>query len=211
MRLAFLLALAPALAAAQPAAKPSPTDLVPLGPTIAGLPGYAVVSKPSKLHCGSLAIDVTPPKRRPTTEPALVAVLDLRFPTGLNFDPDPSHQAAREKSLQRFNAFVQQLGRLGQAATRAYEPKASGTTEASFAAAARLVQVRVHVARLLRYAEIPKDVRSGEFAEEKTMAFCDKLEEVSEPIDESARAAYDKCHAGVAQFPNAWWAPVCAN
>lgn len=212
MRLAFLVALAPALATAQPAApRPGPADLVPFGP-VPGLAGYAVTAKPSKLHCDGIKIVVTRPKRPPAgAQAALAAVFELRYPEGLDFSTaqTPKAKAAAQRSRARFEKLVAELKRTGDAVAKAYAH--TGDDEPAFEDAARLVLAHVHATRLLRHAELPADVRTGEFAEEKTMAFCDKLDEVSEPLEQSVRAAYDTCHAGAAQFPGAWWAPVCAK
>lgn len=108
-----------------------------------------------------------------------------------------------------FNAFVEQLTRTGGAVDAFYGPQVKADDEASFAAAARLVQAKVHAGRLLASAEIPVDVRRGEVAAEKIHVFCEKMAEITKPIFDSARAPYDKCRAGAARFPDAWWAAVC--
>lgn len=185
--------------------------LDPIDGPVAGLPGYAISVVRDASHCGEKKLVVTLPPQRSTAEPALVSVLELQFPSGLSFDPSPEAADVREASMQRFTAFVEQLTAAGGAARAAYEPQVKGDDEPAFAAATRLAQAQLHAARLVRYAEIPVDVRTSEYAPDTTKAFCDRLSEVSEPLFAAARPAFDRCRAGAARFPGAWWASVCTS
>ncbi|HVK85738.1 MAG TPA: hypothetical protein VM513_16580 [Kofleriaceae bacterium] len=186
------------------------TDL-PIDGPVSGLPGYAITVMRDTSYCGEKKLVVTLPPQRSTAEPALVSMLELQFPSGLSFDPSPEAAAVREASMQRFTAFVEQLTAAGGAARAVYAPQMNGDDEPAFAAAARLAQAQLHAARLVRYAEIPVNVRTSDYAADTTKAFCDKLSEVSEPLFAAARPAFDRCRAGATRFPDAWWTSVCTS
>jgi hypothetical protein len=120
--------------------------------------------------------------------------LDSKFPQGLNFDPDPKAKAIREKSLKRFNDWVADKTKVGGKATAQYEG-ILGVKDAatSIAAAARIGQIQQNFSDALFTAEIPKDVRSGEFADEKVEAFCDRMTEVAEPLEARSLEAFGVC------------------
>jgi len=120
--------------------------------------------------------------------------LDLKFPANLNFDPDPKKKAIKEKSLKRFNEWIAQRTKVGGGATAKYESILNIKDAAtSIAAAARLAQISQNLSDALFSAAIPQDVRTGEFADEKVEAFCDKMTEVAEPLDLRALNGYSVC------------------
>jgi hypothetical protein len=122
------------------------------------------------------------------------AYLSLTFPQNLNFDPDPKKKAESAKSLKRFNDWVEQKKKIGGAATAKYEGVLAIKDAAnSITAAARLGQISQNFSDALFTAEIPKDVRTGEFADEKVEAFCDKMTEVAEPLEAASLNAYGVC------------------
>lgn len=122
------------------------------------------------------------------------AYLALTFPQNLNFDPDPKFKAQKEKSLKRFNDWVEQKQKVGASARAKYEGVLSIKDNAnSITAAARLGQISQNFSDALFTAEIPKDVRTGEFADEKVEAFCDKMTEVAEPLEAASLNAYGTC------------------
>jgi tetratricopeptide (TPR) repeat protein len=122
------------------------------------------------------------------------AYLALGFPQNLNFDPDPKFKAIKEKSLKRFNDWVEQKKKVGGDATKKYEG-VLGIKDAanSITAAARLGQISQNFSDALFTAQIPQDVRTGEFADEKVEAFCDKMTEVAEPLEAASLNAYGVC------------------
>ena len=63
----------------------------------------------------------------------------------------------------------------------------------SITAAARIGQISQNFSDALFTAEIPKDVRTGEFADEKVEAFCDRMTEVAEPLEARSLEAYGVC------------------
>lgn len=122
------------------------------------------------------------------------AYLALTFPQNLNFDPDPKFKAQKEKSLKRFNDWVEQKQKVGASARGKYEGVLGIKDNAnSITAAARLGQISQNFSDALFTAEIPKDVRTGEFADEKVEAFCDKMTEVAEPLEAASLNAYGVC------------------
>jgi tetratricopeptide (TPR) repeat protein len=123
---------------------------------------------------------------------AFEAYLGLGFPPNLDFDPRSPAVAA--KSMQRFNTWVAQKNKLGGAASSKYERVLTIKDAASsITAAARLGQVSQNFSDALYTAEIPKDVRSGELAEDKVEAFCGRLEEIAGPLEARSLTAYGVC------------------
>jgi tetratricopeptide (TPR) repeat protein len=122
------------------------------------------------------------------------AYLDLRFPFGLNFDPAPEHKAIAAKSRKRFDEWVTQKQKIGGSATAKYQAVLAIKDPAnSITAAARIGQISQNFSDALFTAEIPKDVRTGEFADEKVEAFCDRMTEVAEPLEARSLEAYGVC------------------
>lgn len=216
-RLAAVLVALPVAAAAQPSPHPprppALEDVLPWAGPVAGLPGYKITVTKDANHCGGKKMVVTRPSKKPLLDAEQAAVFELQVPTGLSFDPAPEKKAQTQKSLKRFNDFLAQMRKVSGAARDFYSAKIAAKVdeETVLASTARIVQMQVHLARLMRYAEIPKDVRTGEFADEKKAAFCDQMDQVVAPISDAARAAFEKCQPSAARFPDAWWAPVCTT
>jgi TolA-binding protein len=120
------------------------------------------------------------------------AYLALKFPANLNFDPQ--NKAVAEKSMKRFTEWVTEKTKVGGSATKKYEG-VLGIKDAanSITAAARIGQISQNFSDALFTAEIPKDVRTGEFADEKVEAFCDALTEKAEPLEARSLEAYGVC------------------
>jgi tetratricopeptide (TPR) repeat protein len=122
------------------------------------------------------------------------AYLELKFPQGLNFDPDPRRKAIADKSRKRFDEWVAQRKKIGGAARAKYDEilqiKDAATSIATYA---RIAQISQNLSDALFTAAIPEDVRTGEFADEKVEAFCDRMSEVAEPLDKTALDAYGVC------------------
>jgi len=80
----------------------------------------------------------------------------------------------------------------------------------SITAAARLGQIAQNASDQLFTAEIPKNVRTGEFADEKVEAFCDRMTEVAEPLEKTSLEAYGICLAKSTEL--GWfsdWSKMC--
>ena len=122
------------------------------------------------------------------------AYLDLKFPEGLNFDPAPEKKAIKEKSLKRFEEWFKKRTQVGGSARTKYEDVLKVNDAAtSIATYARLAQISQNLSDALFTASIPQDVRTGQFADEKVEAFCDKMTEVAEPLDATALKDYGVC------------------
>jgi len=140
---------------------------------------------------------------------ALEGYLGLPFPTGLDFSPEK--RAVKEASTKRFSTWLADRQKAGEVATRQYEAVlAIKDPEGAVAAAARLGQLTADFASTLRTAEIPRDVRTGDFAKDKIAAFCDKMTEVAEPLATRAVEAFGACRAKAAELGvDSPWTAVC--
>nr|HPH68204.1 hypothetical protein [Kofleriaceae bacterium] len=116
----------------------------------------------------------------------------IGFPTGLNFDArQPAVAAASQK---RFTTWLEGKQRAGTAARQKYEA-VYGAKEASnsIAAASRIGQIMQSLSDQLYSAEIPPDLRVGEFAEDKVANYCDALTDIALPLETKAIAEYGAC------------------
>jgi hypothetical protein len=172
---------------------------------IAGLAGFSIQRKVDPNHCGGIAIVTKRAKKIAKEDQPLADVFALEFPTGLSFDD--KHKTA---SMKKFNAFLQQLTKVGAASREYYEKQLqTGDPVAKMTAAARMAQLFTRLASVLARVEIPFDVRTGDFAQDKIDAFCDRLVEVAEPIQGMAEQAMAACASKKAQVNGGWWDPVC--
>lgn len=173
---------------------------------IAGLAGFSITRKPDDKHCGGIVIVTKRAKKVAKEDQPLVDVFALEFPKGLSFD-----EKNNTASLKKFNAFLQQMSKVGAASREHYENQMrSGDPVAKVAAAARMAQMFTRLASVLARAEIPKDVRSGDFAQDEIDAFCDRLVEVAKPIQAMADQAISVCTEKAKTINGGWWDPVCA-
>ncbi len=116
----------------------------------------------------------------------------IGFPRGLDFDPRKPAVAAA--SNRRFTRWLDDKQRVGAIARAKYQT-VFATNEASnaIAAAARIGQIMHSLSDQLYSAEIPADVRTGEFAEDKIASYCDALTEIAGPLETQAITAYGRC------------------
>jgi len=133
--------------------------------------------------------------------------LSLNFPRGLDFDPKKKKKLKR--SQKRFGDWVKKKKNLMGKTAGAYHfvrKIAGGGAHYAIAAAARIGQLSQNFSDVLFTAPIPKDVRKGEYADEKIMAYCDELIKVSNPLEDISVKAYSFC-LGVStklNWFNAW-------
>lgn len=206
----------PAPKASPPPAPPPPAPTPPPKKTvyeslrdtdgdIAGFAGFSIKRTPDPTHCGGIAIVTTRAKKVAKDDQPLADVFALEFPTGLSFD-----DKHKSESLKRFNAFLQRMSIVGAAAREHYEKQMhEGDVVAKMAGAARMAQIFTRLASLLARAEIPKDVREGDFAQDKIDAFCDRLVEVAEPMQGLAEQAMTECAAKKKIVNGGWWDAIC--
>jgi hypothetical protein len=151
-------------------------------------------------HCGdgraALAIDVAKqaiandPVR--ALDPELAHYLALAFPTGLDFDSNKP--AVKDASVKRFTAwFVAKTDAQQVLAGKYGALLATATWPQQIAAAARLGQVTEQFAELLLTAEVPADIRRGQFPAEATEAYCDALADKAQVILTSSLEKYKAC------------------
>lgn len=173
---------------------------------LAGFDAYARKVANDSNYCGGRAVTVTPTgKPVKPDDKAFAALLDLKPPRGLDFG-----DAHKKQSLERFNAWVNDVKRLGGAASDVYAnrlPNDSGA--AKVADSARIAQVVFQVASTLARMEIPNDVRTGEFHKDKTDAFCNQLQAVAAPLLDRAELAIKACKDAAKSAPAGWWSDVC--
>ncbi|HSD86752.1 MAG TPA: hypothetical protein VLB44_04530, partial [Kofleriaceae bacterium] len=135
--------------------------------------------------------------------------LALAFPKNLDFDK--ANKALRDRSLARFDAWFAQKDKLGRSASAKYRAVLDLKDSAnSIAAAARLGQIAQNFSDALFTAEIPKDVRTGPYAEDKVEAYCDVLTVKAEPLAAESLDAYGTCLAKSTEL--GWfseWSRVC--
>lgn len=204
----------PASEAAPPTPAPKPSlyeRLHDRDGNVAGLPGFAIKRKPNPAHCGGTQIVTTRGKKVGKDDEMLAAVYKIEFPKGLFFDPDPKFKKKHDASLKKFNVFMNDVSRVGADARKFYEQKfvGEGQPAAKVGAAARLAQIYQRLASTIARAEIPLDVRTGDFVDEKIEAYCDKLQEVAEPIQDLADQAVAFCAQKAKLIDAGWWNDVC--
>lgn len=125
---------------------------------------------------------------------SLEQYLAVSAPTGLDFDA--ANPTLQQASLERFNAWVQTKMTLGGRVTERYtELLALHDGVTSLTAASRMGTISLGFSTALVTAEIPTDVRTGEFADDKVQAFCDQMTDVAEPLEKSAVSAFSTCVA----------------
>lgn len=122
------------------------------------------------------------------------AFLDVKFPKGLDFDPrNPRKQ---KKSLKRFQDWFKEKQKLAVRASKLFDEVREikgGGAHYAIAAAARMGQITQNFSDALFTAEIPADVRSGKFAEDKVDAYCDALTTEAEPLETRSVEAFGFC------------------
>ncbi len=176
---------------------------------IAGMPGWNLKRVDDVTVCGNTRVVISRGKRKlDADQVALAKVYALAFPTTLNFDP--ADKKAIEASKTTFAAFVEEMKKVGKEATDKFQ-NTLGTADPAIKAGAmaRIGQVSFRMASLLVRAPIPKDYRSGDFAKDKTEAFCGKMEEVAESLVVHGEEALAVCAKAAA--PEGWYTPLCAT
>jgi tetratricopeptide (TPR) repeat protein len=120
--------------------------------------------------------------------------LAVEFPEKLDFDPNNKKKS--EDSKKRFVKWIadkkKMMGRVGGMYRDIADIKGGGANWA-VAAAARVGQSFQNFADGLYTAEVPKDVRTGQFAEDKWDAYCDQLTTEAAPLEEESIKGYSFC------------------
>lgn len=174
---------------------------------VPGLAGYTLAQVKDATRCGGIRVVTRAGHAKLAAEDRPIGdVLAIEFPTGLDFTD--AHLA---RSKQLFETWLAHFEETAKTAADHYtsEVKASDP-HAQLAAIARIVQIRYRMASVLARAEIPKDVRTGDMAKDKTDAYCDALDQVAAPLLESAEDAARACADKAAKLGvHGWWDQVC--
>lgn len=120
--------------------------------------------------------------------------LSMAFPTGLDFDPRNKKKA--EKSGKVFNDWVAKKQKVGADVNQSYQGVIGvrgGGAHYAIAAAARVGQVAQSFSDTLFTAEIPRNVRTGQFAEDGVDAYCDALTTAATPLEDTSIKAFSTC------------------
>ncbi|MCG8423301.1 MAG: tetratricopeptide repeat protein [Proteobacteria bacterium] len=118
--------------------------------------------------------------------------LAVKFPTKLDFDQRNARK--RKKSLKAFTKWLKSKKKLASKLFKTYDDiKKTRDAHYAIAAAARAGQVSQNFSDALYTAEIPRDVRSGKYAEDKVDAYCDELTTQAEPLEKTSVSAYSFC------------------
>jgi hypothetical protein len=197
----LLLAVALAATAATASARPAPARLVP------GSVGLTQKDVPLRNACTRTFTQVK--KTRRGDAPAFAAAMTYPRITGL--DMDPAKKARAKASLEKFDAWFQNLMKTMETATKAEHAilfNSATTPGAKVEAAARLSLLLDHAAVIIESSEVPKNIRTYE---EAVDAYCDTLAEKTEPLRAQAKEARAACakFAADAKLDDAWWVSVC--
>jgi len=122
--------------------------------------------------------------------------LRIKFPEKLNFDPDPKKAKVKKDSEKRLLKWKETKEKALVKASKSYTSildfKRGGEAWA-IAGAARVGQLFQNYSDQLFTAEIPKNVRTGPFAEDGVDAYCDALMELANPLEEKSVGAFAFC------------------
>jgi len=124
------------------------------------------------------------------TEAEYEKFLTIKFPTGLNFDPAKPKEV--EKSNKKFEAWLKEKAAAGGKASAGYFKQIQEIKDPqnAIAAAARIGQISQNTADALYTAEVPEFLRKYE---EAVDAYCDRLIEVAEPLDNTTLDGFGTC------------------
>ncbi len=119
--------------------------------------------------------------------------LSYKFPANLDFNPN--NESIAKKSMKRFEEWITGKAKAGQAAREKFEDLIFNVKDAqnAIAAAARIGQIQQNFSDALFTAEIPSNVRTGQYADEGVEAYCDALMEKAEPLEAKSLEAFGVC------------------
>jgi tetratricopeptide (TPR) repeat protein len=119
--------------------------------------------------------------------------LSYKFPANLDFNKENPGKA--KKSMKRFEEWITNKSKSGEQARVKYEKLIFDIKDPAnaIAAAARIGQIQQNFSDALFTAEIPNDVRTGQFADEAVEVYCDTLMEKAEPLEAKSLEAFGAC------------------
>lgn len=147
------------------------------------------------------------------TESEYEKFLSIPFPGKLDFNPRKPKKTKR--SLKRFKTWKKNKDKQAGKTQKMYASlrKFQGGGEHwIIAGAARSGQLWQNYADVLFTAEIPKFLRRGRFAQDKIDAYCDKMVEVAEPLENQSINAFSFClnESTKRKWFNSW-SVLCEN
>ncbi len=120
--------------------------------------------------------------------------LAMDFPSKLSFSPNkPKQKADSERRFQKWMADKSKLARELNSEYGEIKNIKGGGAEWAVAAAARSGQVSQNFSDDLFTAEIPKEVRTGPFAQDSVDMYCDTLTSAAAPLEEQSLVAFGFC------------------
>jgi hypothetical protein len=173
---------------------------------IPGLPGFSIERTADANHCGGVQVRIVraPGATVPAGDEELVHMFEVRQPA-LSFD-----EPHKEQSLHDFQHWFEALQQHAKAASDGYTERAKAASqETATTGLARSVQTLRFMASAILRAEIPTDVRTGDFALDKVSAYCDAFETAAEPLVARAGETATACADRGASLAAGWWTPVC--
>ncbi|HEY4179546.1 MAG TPA: hypothetical protein VGM90_22050 [Kofleriaceae bacterium] len=177
---------------------------------VAGMDGWTLKRTADPTFCTGFKITTVRGKKKIAAEnKPLADVFAIAFPTNLNFDPANKKRA--DAQLAKFQTWFQKTLEVSKTSRAAYEATLApgGDVAEAVRATARIAQINYRFASVLARAPIPKDVRTGEFKEDKIAAFCDRFAESAEPLVESAEQAIAVCAKKIDPSSTDWPAAFC--
>ena len=122
------------------------------------------------------------------------AYLAQTIPSGLDFDPRSPAIAAHSKA--RFTQWLATKSAAGAVTRAQYDAVTTlGDGATTIAAVARMGQLTHTMSGQLFRAEVPRNLRTGPYADETSQAYCDELTAVAEPLEADAIRSYRGCLA----------------
>ncbi len=188
-----------------PPPKPFADRLLDADGPVPGMAGFSITRKPSKKHCTGIEIVTTRPKKVAAEDALIADVYAIEFPKGLNFDAN--NEKKREASMNKFNDWLEDMKATAEKAQKHYE--ASLAANKDLASVVRIAQITARLASVIGRAEIPPDVRTGQYPDEKIAAYCDAMKAAAEPLIARAEEALRICAEKSAGQPTGWWTSVC--
>jgi hypothetical protein len=120
--------------------------------------------------------------------------LAVKFPEKLDFsERNPKKKADSEKRFKKFLAEEEREGGRSNDLYKGVREVHGGGAAWAIAAAARIGQISQNAADALYTAEVPRDVRSGPYAEDSWDAYCDALTTAAAPLEERSVAGFSSC------------------
>jgi hypothetical protein len=200
----------------EPPPPPPPTPEKPPAPPIydrlrdadgavPGLTGFSTKRVRDPKRCGGFSILVKKGKKVAPSDAKIAAMFALEFPIDLDFS-----EPKKAGSLLKLNAWVESMTKTTADANTHYQGQfASTDLGVKAAATARLTQLYFRAASVLARAEVPVDIRTGDNADEASLAYCDVIGSKAEPLLTLGLQALEACQKHTKVAPAGWWADLC--